>query len=244
MWKAKSRNCPLAVPPSRAAIDEAARSLTGEIQQRPPAFSALKVAGRRAYAKARAGESFELAPRAVQIYRLSVVEYAYPRLCLEIECGSGTYVRSLGRDLAELAGTGAVMSALTRTAIGRFTLADALDPQQLSADNVEQALLPAQWAVQDLMPMQPVTADDVARLANGLFLECPAQAADVCAAVDAAGRLVAILERREAVAVSPGEVLSGGVIAEVSRAAARAKYSAAVVRRRAKLERLGGLLRR
>jgi tRNA U55 pseudouridine synthase TruB len=94
---------------------------------------------------------------------------------------------------------------LTRTAIGQFTIDDARDVEQLTRDNLAQAMLPPQWAVQDVMPVQAVTPEEVARLANGLAIECPAQAADTCAAVDATRRLVAILERREAGQFGPAK---------------------------------------
>ena len=127
------------MPPTRDQIEQAADTLRGEIQQRPPAFSALKVAGRRAYDLARAGESPELAPRGVRILRLAVTRYDYPELCLEVECGSGTYMRSLGRDLAERAGSAAVMSALVRTAIGPFTLTEAVDAETLTRENLARS---------------------------------------------------------------------------------------------------------
>ncbi len=97
-----------------------------------PAYSALKVQGRRAYDLARAGEEVDLAPRLINVYGIDVLGYDYPTLQLRIRCGPGTYVRSLGRDLAESLGTGAVMSALIRTAIGSFTLAEACDPARYS----------------------------------------------------------------------------------------------------------------
>src|SRR5207253_10334745 len=110
-------NLPL---PSLDELRTAAKNLTGEILQRPPAFSALKIAGRRAYDLARKGQIVELEPRPVTIHESKIVEYEYPRLVLDVCCSSGTYIRSLGRDLAESVGSGAVMSALVRTAIGNF----------------------------------------------------------------------------------------------------------------------------
>ncbi|MEX2112484.1 MAG: tRNA pseudouridine(55) synthase TruB [Pirellulales bacterium] len=182
--------------PTREELAGAAARLTGEIQQRPPAYSALKVDGRRAYARARAGETVELAERPVQIHRIVIVGYDYPELQLEIDCGSGTYVRSLGRDLAERVGAGAVMSALVRTAIGRFRLEDAIVVEQLTRDDLAQQLLPATLAVTDLMPTVEVCLSDVVRLGNGLPIELDGRTVDVCAAVDAAGQLIAILGRR------------------------------------------------
>ena len=113
--------------PTRDEIETAIPAFLGEILQSPPAFSALKVGGRRAYSLARAGQAVELKPRPISIHCLKVLSYEYPRLQLEIECSSGTYVRSLGRDLAEKLGTGAVMSALVRTAIGIFRVEDSID---------------------------------------------------------------------------------------------------------------------
>ncbi len=182
--------------PTREQLERAAEALTGEILQRPPAFSALKVSGRRAYAMARAGETPELAPRTVQVHRLAVVAYAYPELRLEIECGSGTYVRSLGRDLAEQVGTGAVMSALVRTAIGRFTIETAHDLDQLTSETLSDALLPPLLAVEGLMPTCQVSESEATRLSHGLAIEREEPAADPCAALSPDGRLVAILARR------------------------------------------------
>jgi tRNA pseudouridine55 synthase len=187
---------PGARAPTRDEIEQAAQRLVGEIQQRPPAFSALKVAGRRAYDLARAGEQFELAARRVQVYRLAIVRYEYPELCLDVACSGGTYVRSLGRDLAERAGTAAVMSALERIAIGDFTLADALDPEQLSRDNLPGHLLSPMLAVRGLMTECVVSEPERHRLAHGLPIERPDIEGGRCAAIDSQGRLVAILNRR------------------------------------------------
>jgi tRNA pseudouridine55 synthase len=136
--------------PALEQVQAAAAKLTGEILQRPPAFSALKIAGHRAYELARKGHAVELHPRPVRVHRLEIRSYNYPELILEIECGSGTYIRSLGRDLAESLGTAAVMSALTRTAIGSFRLSDALPPERLNADNIASHLLPLLTAVAEL----------------------------------------------------------------------------------------------
>ncbi len=189
--------------PTLAALEQAALQLAGETLQRPPAFSALKVAGRRAYALARAGEAVELAARPVQIHRIAITRYEYPELCCDVDCGSGTYIRSLGRDLAEMVGTTAVMSALVRTAIGPFTLDRAIAPNDLSRENIDERLLPAVLAVRGLMPERRVSAEGLARLANGLAIDAgqlsldgSVVAGDV-AALDASGRLAAIVRRRD-----------------------------------------------
>ena len=108
--------------PSIDEIHAALPQFVGTIRQRPPAYSALKVGGKRAYQLARAGQEVQLAARPIEVYSLSLQHYEYPEIVLDIQCGSGTYVRSLGRDLADGLGTGAVMSALERTAIGDFDL--------------------------------------------------------------------------------------------------------------------------
>jgi tRNA pseudouridine55 synthase len=114
--------------PTREEIVAATGRFCGRIQQRPPAYSAVKVAGRRAYALARAGREVELDARPITVHRLEVRAYAYPTLTLEVRCGGGTYVRSLGRDLAASLGTAAVMSELVRTAIGGFRIEQSVDP--------------------------------------------------------------------------------------------------------------------
>ena len=136
-------------PPIPAAdqIEAAAKKFVGRLLQRPPAFSALKVAGQRAYDLARRGEAVDLKPRPIEVYSLKVARYEYPELVLEIECGGGTYVRSLGRDLAESLGTAAVMSALVRTAIGPWTLDTAVDPRTLTAANWQSHLDPLRKAL-------------------------------------------------------------------------------------------------
>lgn len=182
--------------PTREEIEQAARQFSGEILQRPPVFSALKVSGRRAYDLARAGREVMLAPRPVVIHQLQIREYSYPELVLEIECGSGTYIRSLGRDLAEALGTAAVMSALVRTAIGNFTLENACRPDELSRDNLDRHMLPMAHAVAQL-PSLVVNPDEARRLKNGLAIErAEAQTSAEWAAFDRDCALLAILTPR------------------------------------------------
>ncbi len=183
--------------PSPEQIAAQAKALTGRIEQRPPAYSALKVEGKRAYALARAGRQVELKPRSVVVHRLDVVAYDYPELRLRIECGSGTYVRSLGRDLAESLSTGAVMSGLVRTAIGPFSVDDAVDPRQLTREGWTQHLLPPTRAV-DLLPRIVLTAEEIDRVQAGRAIprQAPTTESPEIAALDSAGRLVAILVPR------------------------------------------------
>jgi len=194
--------------PNLGEIEAAAAGFVGQIQQRPPVYSALKVAGRRAYALARKGHDVELEPRTVTVHGLKVTGYEYPRLTLDVECSSGTYIRSLGRDLAESLGTGAVMSALERTAIGAFRADDAIDVSELSRDNLQTYLLPARLAVAHL-PTITLGQADASRIARGQFVSSDhlrsapnpyAERADDAgefAAFDESGSLVAILARRK-----------------------------------------------
>jgi len=183
--------------PSLGQLRAAAQSLTGEIQQRPPAFSALKVKGRRAYDMARAGKTVELQARPVVVYRLEVEAYGYPELRLAVECGSGTYVRSLGRDLAISLGTAAVMSQLTRTAIGDFTIEQSVTLDSLRPDNWLDHLLPPLRAVERL-PRVVLTDAEVARVQHGQIIPIQPshEVSAEIAAVNAAGQLVAILAFR------------------------------------------------
>jgi tRNA pseudouridine55 synthase len=122
----------------RAALDAAIEAFRGPIVQVPPAYSAVKVAGRRAYAVARAGGTPELAPRSVTIDRLEVLEWAAsdparPIAIVEIDCSAGTYIRAIARDLGLALGSGAYLGALTRTASGPFRLADAVSVDAVRA---------------------------------------------------------------------------------------------------------------
>lgn len=126
-------------PPHREEIEAALREFEGEVEQTPPAFSAIKIGGRRAYRLARAGAAPAMPPRIVQIDRISLLAYEWPFAELEIHCGKGTYIRSIARDLGRRLGTGGHCATLRRTAVGGFDLSlarsiDALPPQLSAAD--------------------------------------------------------------------------------------------------------------
>jgi tRNA pseudouridine55 synthase len=180
--------------PSLEEIVRVARSFIGEIMQRPPAFSALKINGRRAYKLARKGEEVELAPRPVSIYKIEVRSYQYPELELEIDCGGGTYIRTLGRNMAESLGTSAVMSALVRTGIGNFRLADALNPLILTNENIAGYMLPLAGAV-DYLPRLELTAEEAVNVHHGrkIAQHNMSTSGEEIIAVDGEGKLLAIL---------------------------------------------------
>lgn len=178
--------------PSTDELQQAAGQFVGEILQRPPVYSALKRQGRRAYDLARRGQPVELAPRPIVVYGLKLLRYDYPEMQFEIECGSGTYVRSLGRDIAESLGTAAVMSALVRTAVGTFKLDDAIEPDELSTERIDEQLLPPHYALADL-PSLRVTPDEAQALQQGRAIH-PATSVigPEVAVFDQAERLIAL----------------------------------------------------
>jgi len=185
--------------PSREQIEQACATFVGTIQQRPPAFSALKVGGKRAYELARRGQAVDLRPRAVTIYTLQLIDYEYPRLVLDVRCGSGTYIRSLGRDLAESLGTGAVMSALVRTEIGPFGIENAIDPRELTASVLRTAVQPPQAALGGL-PSIVLDDFEIHAVAHGRFVSRDVAIGlvkndDLIVAMDCDDHMVALLKR-------------------------------------------------
>lgn len=111
--------------PTREEIEQVLQQFTGEIRQRPPIFSAIKINGQRAYKLARGGQEVEIPERTVQIYTLELVDYTYPSLNIRVHVSSGTYIRSLAVDIGKKLGVGAYCQALRRTKIANYDIADA-----------------------------------------------------------------------------------------------------------------------
>lgn len=122
--------------PSKEAIQAALQKFTGEIMQTPPAYSAIKVNGQRAYKLAREGKTVEIEPRKATIYKSELTRYEYPFVYFTAEVSSGTYVRSLVEDLGKELGVGAYMSDLRRTKIGQFDLKNAITVDKLSPEAI------------------------------------------------------------------------------------------------------------
>jgi tRNA pseudouridine55 synthase len=118
---------------SEDAVREALGRFVGEIDPQPPAYSAVKVGGRPAYQLARRGEELDLRPRRVMVYRIDLLRFAPPEIEIEVECGRGTYVRSLAHDLGQALGCGAHLALLTRTRVGPFRIEDSADESALAA---------------------------------------------------------------------------------------------------------------
>ncbi|MBB48695.1 MAG: tRNA pseudouridine(55) synthase TruB [Phycisphaerae bacterium] len=117
--------------PTRSRLEAALEGFTGSFLQRPPAFSAMKVGGRRAYQLARSGEEVVLEPRPVMVHEMTVLGYEWPVVELELLVDKGFYVRSLARELGMRLGTGGHCTSIRRTAVGPFTLDGAQDPDTL-----------------------------------------------------------------------------------------------------------------
>ena len=127
--------------PLREDIEAALEKFRGVIKQIPSQFSAVKSKGRKAYEAARAGEKVELEAREILITKLETVWYKFPLLTLEVACGSGTYIRSLARDLGKVLGTGAILTHLRREAIGPYRLKDAVEFTKLNSKNWRESVL-------------------------------------------------------------------------------------------------------
>ncbi len=122
--------------PTESQVEDAVASFKGEIAQAPPIHSAVKVGGQRAYKVARTGEQVALKPRQVMVHDISVTQYEWPLVTIQIKCAKGFYVRSLARDLGEALGTGGYCKSIRRTAVGPFSIENAWQledlPQYLS----------------------------------------------------------------------------------------------------------------
>jgi len=194
------------VRPDRAAVEAALPAFVGEILQIPPAFSAVKVDGERAYDLAREGIDVVLEPRPVVIHAARVTDQPdADHVEIEIDCGKGTYVRALVRDLAEMLGACAHVSALRRTRVGRFTDENAIGLEKLeelcdSGARLE-ALLPVETALDDI-PALALTTEDAFRLTQGRSIVLlPRQAEALKASLKSGSRTVAAFEGKRIVAL-------------------------------------------
>jgi len=192
--------------PTIAAIEALLPGFIGSIEQVPPRYSAIKIAGERAYDLARDGEVVELKARTVEIFDLRVTDQSdADHTVFEAECGKGTYVRSLARDLGRLLGCYGHISALRRTQAGPFDEADMIPLDQLESlcdraasgeGNLADALLPVETALDDI-PALAVTRADAARLHRGqavLLRGRDAPISNGIVYVTVGGRLLALAE--------------------------------------------------
>ena len=190
--------------PDENRVKEALSHFVGTIMQRPPAHSAISVGGFRAYKLAREGQALDLPPREVKIHTLDIVKYAYPSLTIDIRCGSGTYVRSLARDIGTELGVGGYCSSLTRTAVGDFTVENAVDLEDFVP---ERHLIDAREAVVGLNVVELDSAE-VENIILGRWVSKEGVApSEMSALLGPGGRLVAIGKVSEEGTVRPRMVL-------------------------------------
>lgn len=184
---------------SAAAVEAALESLSGEQMQVPPAFSAKKVKGEAAHRRARRGEDVALPPVAVVVHEIECLEVDGVRVTFRVRCSSGTYVRAIARDLGEALGVGAHLTALRRTAVGGFSVDDALEVDALAAVPASAWITPADAVRRAGLSWFEVGAGASDELAQGRVIplgEVHGANGGVTAAVEA-GRLLALGEVTE-----------------------------------------------
>lgn len=126
---------------AKAEIETALEQFVGDTMQVPPAFSAMKIDGKRAYKLAREGKEVALEARPIHIESIELTDYTYPYIQFTSSVGSGTYIRSLVEDIGKSLGTGAYMTDLRRTTVGKFTIADATGVKTLQIEDMSERLL-------------------------------------------------------------------------------------------------------
>jgi len=138
-------------PPAREIVEEALKQFVGDIEQTPPAFSAIHVNGKRAYDLARAGKEVKIASRIVKVYEATLLDYHWPVATVKIHCGKGTYIRSIARDLGKELGTGGHLASLRRTVSGQFEVTNAMPGKVLEERELKQV---------DLLPIDQLVFGD------------------------------------------------------------------------------------
>lgn len=197
--------------PTREQVDSALAGFRGQIEQVPPDFSAVRVAGRHAYELARHGRKPELRPRSVTISRLELVAWDdtaadRPTATVELRCAAGTYVRALARDLGEALGSGGYLAALTRTASGLFRIEAAHDIEAvrkaLTGGRLADVLLPPETGLEHL-PRVAVDSEGLRALSKGQSIRSDEAAGDAAPSdapvllVDGKGSVAAVARRRD-----------------------------------------------
>ena len=177
-------------------IEAALAGFCGAILQTPPIYSAIKVQGKAAHARARAGEAVEMAPRKITIYELTLADFAPPHVTLEVSCSPGTYIRALAHDLGQALGCGAVLESLTRTASGAFDLADAIawDALQIRFEDGSwrDYVIPADQALPD-MPRLALTDEQFQKLRTGAPFTAPEVISGLARGYTPDGQFIAVI---------------------------------------------------
>ena len=186
------------IPQDEEEIMDAMAEFTGEITQVPPAYSAIKIHGKKAYDLARKGKEVKLEGRKVTIYSFDFIEYAPPELIADVICSSGTYIRSLAHDLGEKLGCGAYLSGLKRTRSGKFSLRDAVPLSTLQKSFEDgtwyQYLIPAADALEGYEEVM-LDMETEAHILHGRRIPAePGEHLTPGKAVSEQGELIALLE--------------------------------------------------
>jgi tRNA pseudouridine55 synthase len=167
--------------PDREALITVIRRFTGTIMQRPPAFSAVKIAGVPSYKLARQGRTEQNKPRPITIHDIELTAYDDPFVTLTVRCAKGVYIRSLCSDIGEVLGSGAHLTSLQRTRSGGFRLASCVTIEELagmaSAGTVDKAVLPIDEVLSEF-PAVPLPAAEAGRISHGSRVSCPASGAN------------------------------------------------------------------
>ncbi len=185
---------PSAIGP--AQVETALATFSGRILQQPPAYSAVKVEGKRAYALARKGEATRLAPREVEVYAASLLDFeagSHAIARVEVRCGSGTYLRAIARDLGDRLGVGGYLGRLVRTAYGPLTLERAVRADELTtAESIADRLLPAEVILPEMERVR-LNVEQEAQVRQGRAVRVvPEPGPGLVRAHDTDGRLVAL----------------------------------------------------
>jgi tRNA pseudouridine55 synthase len=185
--------------PAREQAEAALEQFRGTIRQRPPAFSAIKRGGQKAYELARRGEAVDLEPRSVTIYQLQLTEWSPPECVLDVHCSAGTYVRSLAHDLGQALGCGAHLTALRRTASGHFQVEQAVMLEALreafaaTREAWQRYLLPMDAALPE-WPVVRHSAEGERRIRTGQAVPLEGVGGEWAKAYDASGKFFAVLK--------------------------------------------------
>lgn len=179
-----TRRAPVPVLTARR-IDDVLAGFRGQISQVPPAYSAVKVGGQRAYAVARRGDAPGLQARPVTIYSLTLLGFDARQVELEVHCSRGTYIRALARDFARALGTAGHLSGLVRTEVGTFALQDARTLARIEQDGVARCLLPPDHVLAD-QPSHHAAAHEIRALASGQRVPVAGLTGDLVRVYDAA----------------------------------------------------------
>ena len=185
-------------------VVEAARAFVGNLDQRPASVSAVKVGGRPAYARMRAGEAVDLPARRVTVHELTVTSVRPAGACVDadvsVRCTSGTYVRAIARDLGDALGVGGHLTALRRTAVGPFTLEDAHPLGTLADASLDGAVLDLSVAARRCFPSYDVDEQQAADVRHGRRLACQIGRTSPVAVFAPDGRFLALYEQRGEIA--------------------------------------------